>query len=107
MQAEHYARTVRLSTIRGGYQQRMQSAESAERFNFNLGIWGGRDSYRLETAEDNSVELFSKKKYKRPSELQHNECRNSLTSLAIPRAATRPTSPQFGGAIFTDYKQCA
>lgn len=50
---------------------------------------------------------FQKKKYKRPSELQHNECRNSLTSLAIPRAATRPTSPQFGGAIFTDYKQCA
>ena len=94
----------------GGYQQRMQSAESAERFNFNLGIWGGETLTDWRQRKDNSVELFSKKKkkYKRPSELQHNECRNSLTSLAIPRAATRPTSPQFGGgAIFTDYKQCA
>ena len=47
----------------GGYQQRMQSAESAERFNFNLGIWGGRDSYRLETAERQlSRAVFKKKK---------------------------------------------
>lgn len=62
---------------------------------------GGRDSYRLETAERQlSRAVFKKKKYKRPSELQHNECRNSLTSLAIPRAATRPTSPQFGGGRF-------
>ena len=39
-----------------------------------------------------------KKKYKRPSELQHNEGRNTVASLAIPRAAAQ-SAKIFGGQI--------
>lgn len=38
---------------------------------------------------------LSKKKYKRPSELQHNEGRNTVASLAIPRAAA--SLPRYSG----------
>ena len=41
---------------------------------------------------------LSKKKYKRPSELQHNEGRNTVASLAIPRAAAQ-SAKIFGGQI--------
>ena len=41
---------------------------------------------------------LSKKKYKRPSELQHNEGRNTVASLAIPRAAAQ-SAQIFGGQI--------
>ena len=40
--------------------------------------------------------LSKKKKYKRPSELQHNEGRNTVASLAIPRAAAQ-SAQIFGG----------
>ena len=40
-----------------------------------------------------------KKKYKRPSELQHNEGRNTVASLAIPRAAAQ-SAKIFGGGRF-------
>lgn len=39
---------------------------------------------------------LSKKNYKRPSELQHNERRNTVASLAIPRTAATPAQI-FGG----------
>ena len=42
--------------------------------------------------------LSKKKKYKRPSELQHNEGRNTVASLAIPRAAAQ-SAQIFGGQI--------
>ena len=42
--------------------------------------------------------VFQKKKYKRPSELQHNEGRNTVASLAIPRAAAQ-SAQIFGGQI--------
>lgn len=102
MQAEHYARTVRLSTIRGGGTNSGCSQPRVQRDSISILEYGGGETLTdWRQRKDNSVELFSKKKkYKRPSELQHNECRNSLTSLAIPRAATRPTSPQFGGGRF-------
>lgn len=40
-----------------------------------------------------------KKKYKRPSEMQHDECGNRLASLAIPRATAEPTTQSGGGQI--------
>ena len=43
--------------------------------------------------------LSKKKKYKRPSELQHNEGRNTVASLAIPRAAAQ-SAQTFGGGRF-------
>ena len=42
--------------------------------------------------------LSKKKEYKRPSELQHNEGRNTVASLAIPRAAAQ-SAQIFGGQI--------
>ena len=66
----------------GGYQQRMQSAESAERFNFNLGIWGGRDSYRLETAERQlSRAVFKKKNTKDPANCNTTSAETALHRL--------------------------
>ena len=44
------------------------------------------------------IQSFKKKKYKRPSELQHNEGRNTVASLAIPRAAAQ-SAQIFGGQI--------
>ena len=55
---------------------------------------------------------FKKKKYKRPSELQHNEGRNTVASLAIPRAAAQ-SAQIFGGQILPitssvlDYEEVA
>ncbi len=40
MQVEHFARTERLSHLRGGQTMRMQSAEAMERLNTNLQNWG-------------------------------------------------------------------
>lgn len=41
--------------------------------------------------------VFQKKKYKRPSEIQHGECGNRLASLAIPRTTAEPTTQAGGG----------
>ena len=46
----------------GGYQQRMQSAESAERFNFNLGIWGARLLQIGDSGKTTQSSCFQKKK---------------------------------------------
>lgn len=48
---------------------------------------------------------LSKKKYKRPSELQHNEGRNSVASLAIPRAAAQ-SAQIFGGRFYLSHPLC-
>ena len=50
--------------------------------------------------------VFQKKKYKRPSELQHNEGRNIVASLAISRTAAQ-SAQIFGGAVSTYYVLCA
>ena len=50
--------------------------------------------------------VFQKKNYKRPSELQHNEGRNTVASLAIPRAAAQ-SAQIFGGASSTYHILCA
>ena len=67
----------------------MQSAEANERLNTfrNIIPWKGCQ-----------IQSFKKKKYKRPSELQHNEGRNTVASLAIPRAAAQ-SAQTFGGQI--------
>lgn len=50
--------------------------------------------------------VFQKKKYKRPSELQHNEGRNTVASLAIPRAAAQ-SAQIFGVCRFYHHILCA
>lgn len=49
--------------------------------------------------------LSKKKKYKRPSELQHNEGRNTVASLAIPRAAAQ-SAQIFGGRFYLLHPLC-
>ncbi|WP_288767660.1 DNA adenine methylase [uncultured Prevotella sp.] len=57
--------------------------------------------------------LSKKKKYKRPSELQHNEGRNSVASLAIPGSAAQSAQIFRGGQILPitssvlDYEEVA
>lgn len=82
---------------RGGQNQRLQSAEANERLNTfrNIIPWKGCQ-----------IQSFKKKKYKRPSELQHNEGRNSVASLAIPRAAAQ-SAQIFGGGRFYHHILCA
>ena len=67
----------------------MQSIEAKERLNTfrNIIPWKGCQ-----------IQSFKKKKYKQPSELQHNEGRNTVASLAIPRAAAQ-SAQIFGGQI--------
>ena len=45
------------------------------------------------------IVAIQKKKHKRPSELQHNEGRNTVASLAIPRAAAQSAQTFGGGQI--------
>lgn len=84
-------------SFEGGQNQRMQSVEANERLNTfrNIIPWKGCQ-----------IQSFKKKKYKRPSELQHNEGRNSVASLAIPRAAAQ-SAQTFGGADSTYHILCA
>lgn len=109
MQAEHYARTVRLSTIRGGYQQRMQSAESAERFNFNLGIWGGARLLQIgDSGKTTQSSCFQKKKNtKDPANCNTTSAETALHRLQYRERQHALHHLNSGGAIFTDYKQCA
>ena len=46
------------------------------------------------------------KKYKRPSELQHNEGRNTVASLAIPRAAAQSAQIFGGGRFYLSHPLC-
>lgn len=48
---------------------------------------------------------LSKKKYKRPSELQHNEGRNTVASLAIPRSAAQ-SAQIFWGRFYLSHPLC-
>lgn len=103
-----------------GQNQRMQSIEALERLNTNLQNWAG--SRKLAEIGDNG------RTYKRPSELQHLECinrvsqfkkkknrngelcncerRNTVASLAIPRAAAQ-SAQIFGGAVSAYHVLCA
>lgn len=91
-------------SFEGGQNQRMQSVEARQRFSFNLGTWEEQCSVRLERLSNPVFQ--KKKKYKRPSELQHNEGRNTVASLGIPRAAAQ-SAQIFGGADSTYYILCA
>lgn len=89
-------------SFEGGQNQRMQSVEARQRFSFNLGTWEEQGSVRLERL---SNPVFQKKKYKRPSELQHNEGRNTVASLAIPKAAAQ-SAQIFGGRFYLSHPLC-
>ena len=103
----------------------MQSIEALERLNTNLQNWGGRkDLPRLETMErltnvrqscntwnvSTGCRNSKKKLHKRPSEMESHERRNTVASLAIPRAAAQ-SAQIFGGQILPitssvlDYKE--
>lgn len=109
MQQESFNRTTRLASMQigGGGIQRMQSAEARERFNFNLGTWGGKTPCDWRQWKDGKQEQSFKKNYKRPSELQHNEGRNTVASLAIPRTAAQPAQIFGGWAESSHHVLCA
>lgn len=90
MQQESFSRTTRLASIQMGVlrgcSQRKQTKGS---IHFGISSLG--------KAVKSS--LSKKKNYKRPSELQHNEGRNTVASLAIPRAAAQ-SAQIFGGGSF-------
>ena len=101
-------------SFEGGQNQRMQSIEALERLNTNLQNWGGRkDLPRLETMErltnvrqscntwnvSTGWRNSKKKLHKRPSEMESHERRNTVASLAIPRAAAQ-SAQIFGGGRF-------
>lgn len=50
--------------------------------------------------------LSKKKKYNRPGELQHNEGRNSVASLAIPRAAAQSAKIFGWGRFYLSHPLC-
>ena len=80
-----------LQACNGG-KLRMQSAEAMERLN---------------TQATAKVPCFQKKKiYKRPLELQHREGNNSVSQIAIPRAATQHAQSCTGGVICLSRPQC-
>ena len=111
----------KLNTSRGGAESsRLQSTEAYERLKTNLQSYGGGRK-RISQIGNNRAT------YKRPSELQHQECRsrvcgiqkknrqgelcngeraNCIAQIAIPGAATIPAE-KFGGGIFKHHIKCA
>ena len=108
---QRIATNCKLNTSRGGAESsRLQSTEAYERLNTNLQSYGGAN--RICQIGNNRTT------YKRPSELQHQECRsrvcgiqkkknrqgelcngeraNCIAQIAIPRATTIPAE-KFGG----------
>lgn len=105
----------------GAESSRLQSTEAYARLNTNLQSYGG-GSKRISQIGNN------REAYKRPSELQHQECRsrvcgiqkkknrqgelcngeraNCIAQIAIPGATTIPTE-KLGGAIFKHHIKCA
>lgn len=79
----------------GGYSE---DAVSRSKREIQLQSWnmGGKTPCDWRQWKDGKQELSFKKNYKRPSELQHNEGRNTVASLAIPRTAAQPAQI-FGG----------
>ena len=101
-------------SFEGEQNQRMQSIEALDRLNTNLQNWGGRkDLPRLETMErltnvrqscntwnvSTGCRNSKKKLHKRPSEMESHERRNTVASLAIPRAAAQSAQIFGGGQI--------
>lgn len=92
---QRVATNCKLNTLRGAELPRLQSTEAYGRIN--------------QTGECRKMEHkshLSKKKYKRPSELESGERRNCIAQNAIPRATTIPAE-KFGGAIKKHYVKCA
>lgn len=100
MQLASFSRASRLASIQIGGTQRMQSAEANERLNTFRNIIPRK-----------GCQIQSFKKFKLPGELQHNEGRNVVASLAIPRAAAQ--SAQIFGSFMPitssvlDYEEVA
>ena len=97
--------------------QRMQSVEALERLNSILQNWGERLAGIGYNGTSNVPQNYntwkvltecydSKKNYKRPSELEHNERRNIVVSIATPRTPA-PSATDFGGGVFAHNVLCA
>ena len=104
----------------------MQSIEALERLNTNLQIGGRKDFPILQTMEritnvrqscntwnvSTGCRNSKKKIHKRPSEMESHERRNTVASLAIPRAAAQ-SAQIFGGQFLPitssalDYEEVA
>lgn len=102
-----------------GQNQRLQSVEAMSRFTTYLQNWVKRkDLPRLDTMERQTplrIATFGryqpsaaiqKKNYKRPSELEHNERRNIVVSIATPRKPA-PSVPYFLGGVFAHNVLCS
>ena len=87
MQHESFSRTTRLASIQMGGDSEDAVSGSKRKAQYIS------EYHPLERL---SNPVFQKKNYKRPSELQHNEGRNTVASLAIPRAAAQ-SAQIFGG----------
>lgn len=92
-------------------QQSFEGAESTDavsgsKTEVQLQSWnmGGARLRAIGKAVKSSIS--KKKKYKRPSELQHNEGRNSVASLAIPRAAAQSAQIFGGGRFYLSHPLC-
>lgn len=92
-----------------GQNQRLQSVEAMSRFTTYLQNWVGAKRLaeigyngtsnapsELQHLEGSTECYDSKKNYKRPSELEHNERRNIVASIATPRKPA-PSVPYFLG----------
>lgn len=118
---QRVATNCKLNTSRGGAESsRLQSTEAYERLNTNLQSYGGAN--RISQIGNNRTA------YKRPSELQHQECRsrvcgiqkkkkrqgelsngeraNCIAQIAIPRATTIPAENFGGGDFQTSHQVC-
>lgn len=80
-----------------GGTQRLQSAEANERLNTfrNIIPWKGCQ-----------IQSFKKKKYKRPSEMESHERRNTVASLAISRTAAQSAQIFGGGSFYLSRSLC-
>lgn len=108
MQQESFNRTTRLASMQigGGYSE---DAVSRSKREIQLQSWnmGGKTPCDWRQWKDGKQELSFKKNYKRPSELQHNEGRNTVASLAIPRTAAQPAQIFGGWAESSHHVLCA
>lgn len=99
-------------------QQSFEGAESSHQLQVEHVTRGGAESSRLQsteaydrinqTGECRKMEHkshLSKKKYKRPSELQSGESHNCIAQIAVQRATAIPAS-NFGGGQFSHITSC-
>lgn len=97
MKQESFIRNTRLASIQIGGVLRECSQQKQTKGSIHFGISSPGKAVKSS--------LSKKKKYKRPSDLQHNEGRNTVASLAIPRAEAQ-SAQIFGGRFYLSHPLC-